>query len=511
MSQKKITFRSKFQYVFFKVGVTLLLTICPVLFSAAQITLHQTIGEDITPKSIVHDGRGLFSAQNMMYKHTISLYTATGTLLKTIPDQVNLHSFGYTEYENTMYKGAPVEACFTPDGKYLWVSNYAMYGPGFNKEGCDACSGDQYDPSFLYKINTITYEIESVVKVGSVPKYITISHNGKLLLVSNWTSSDVSIIDLETEQEIRRVKVGPRPRGIVVNKINQKAYVAIMGSNRIAVINLLDFSVKYIDNVGKAPRHLILSQDNHTLFAAVNSANSIVKIDLLSNKIMRCKAASGPRSMVLTPDEKFLYVVNYYANSFQKINVESMFVEETVQTHQKPIGIAGDWKNARIWVSCYSGKISIYNDKSITIPSSYEMNDTDFIYPRIKLAGLLLNMELIEPKKENMSVLTKANIEASRMAKPVHKNNVKKALPQADGECQYNVIVGSFSIRENAKHLQDLLATQALPSITLPSVNNQMTMVSVGSYNNSYTATSYMRTLKSKHDLNSWIYKQGCR
>ena len=107
-----------------------------VMFSGVAITqiiLHQTIGEQITPKSIVHDGRGLFSAQNMMYKHSISLYSAQGRLLKTIPDQVNLYQYGHLEYQDAIYKGAPVEACFTPDGKYLWVSNYAMYGPGFNR------------------------------------------------------------------------------------------------------------------------------------------------------------------------------------------------------------------------------------------------------------------------------------------------------------------------------------------------------------------------------------------
>ena len=70
-----------------------------------------------------------------------------------------------------------------------------MLGAEFKKEGCDGCTGDGFDPSFVYKINTATYEIENVVKVGSVPKYLALNEKTNLMLVTNWSSSNVSIID----------------------------------------------------------------------------------------------------------------------------------------------------------------------------------------------------------------------------------------------------------------------------------------------------------------------------
>jgi len=480
--------------------------------SHAQISLKQNIGDNISPKSIVADGRGLFSAQNMMYKHSVTLYSAQGVLLKTISDAVNLNRFGFTEYEDALYRGAPVEACFTPDGKYLWVSNYAMYGPGFNREGCDGCSGDDFDPSFLFKINTITYQIESVVKVGSVPKYLTITDNGKLLLVSNWTSSDVSIIDLESETEIKRVKVGPRPRGIAVDRRNQRAYVAIMGSNKIAVINLLNYSVTYIELEGKGPRHLLINSSSTHLFVAINSANKIAKINIQNRRVEYCKTNSAPRSMVLSADERFLYVVNYYASTFQKVNANNLEVMETISTLQKPIGIAGDWKRGNIWVSCYSGKIQMFTDPDLPTESSNSSGEKNYIVPKIKLAGLILDMMEIPEKSEEKDVMTLTELKKDLLAnehkhRVLEKHELFEASVDIEAQGDYKIIVGSFAIPENADYLQELLLTQELQSTLIPSSNQKMTMVSVGSCRTGQQASNQMKILKLEHDLNAWIYK----
>ena len=88
------------------------------------------IGGDISPKSVVASGKGLFFAQNMMYRHTVTVYDRSFQLVATIPDTVVLSNFGHAEFQGE-FQGAPVEAAFTSDGRYAYVSNYSMYGPGF--------------------------------------------------------------------------------------------------------------------------------------------------------------------------------------------------------------------------------------------------------------------------------------------------------------------------------------------------------------------------------------------
>ena len=136
------------------------------------LTLKKTIRGNISSKSVVHSGTGLFFAQNMMYRHTITVYDRNFRLLKTIPDRVRLADFGHKGYQGT-HRGSPVEAAFSPDGKYAYVSNYQMYGKGFNRPGHDKCTPKgNHDKSFLYRVDTDSLEIDQVIRVGSVPKYV---------------------------------------------------------------------------------------------------------------------------------------------------------------------------------------------------------------------------------------------------------------------------------------------------------------------------------------------------
>ena len=81
--------------------------------SAAPMALTRTVTGDISPKSVVASERGLVFAQNMMYRHTITVYDRNGDLVKTIPDTVNLADFGIPDHPG-LVQGAPVEAAFSP-------------------------------------------------------------------------------------------------------------------------------------------------------------------------------------------------------------------------------------------------------------------------------------------------------------------------------------------------------------------------------------------------------------
>ena len=105
-------------------------------FAAAHRSLTRltVVTGSISPKSVVASGHGLFFAQNMMYRHTITVYNRSFRLVKTIPDSVDLAKLGAPDFPG-VYQGAPVEAAFTPDGTHAYVSNYSMYGPKIDARG----------------------------------------------------------------------------------------------------------------------------------------------------------------------------------------------------------------------------------------------------------------------------------------------------------------------------------------------------------------------------------------
>jgi YVTN family beta-propeller protein len=332
--------------------------------SSPGMKLVKTISSaKISPKSVVYSGNGLFFAQNMMYNHSITVYNRDYELVKVIPDAVDLSKHGYAKKPGK-YRGAPVEASFSHNGKYAWVSNYQMYGPGFNNPGSDKCHPSQKtDKSFLYRINTETLEIDRVIQVGSVPKFVATSPDEQLILVSNWCSWDLSIVDANQNREIKRIKLGAYPRGIAVNANSEKAYVAVMGSNNIAEVDLRDFSVKWLKNIGSSPRHLNIDPTGKYLYASLNGEGKIAKVSLMQRKVIdKVTTGKTPRSMVLSDDGQLLYVVNYKENTVSKVRTSDMKVLQKVNVEPHPIGITYDPQTREIWVACYSGNIMIFQD-----------------------------------------------------------------------------------------------------------------------------------------------------
>ena len=331
------------------------------LSASKKIVLVKTINGAIAPKSVEASNSGLVSAHNMMYRHSVTLYNAqTMELEATIPDSVKLSDFGYSKYSGT-YKGSPVEGAFSPDGNYLYFTNYAMYGKGFNREGTDTCSpSDNYDKSFLSRVDLSTKKIDAIYPVGSVPKVVKVSPDNKYILISNWCSYTVTIISVETQQVVKTIKIGRYPRGIAITNDSKFAYVAEMGGNRIHQINLEDFSVNYIP-IGSNPRAIVLSPDNTKLYATLNISGKVIAWDLTTNKAIKSVATGkSARSLAISTDGSALYVVNFRSGTLSVVSTETMKVLQNVKVCSEPIGVTYDQTESKTWVACYGGSIKVF-------------------------------------------------------------------------------------------------------------------------------------------------------
>lgn len=330
---------------------------------STRMKLIKTINGSISPKSVRSSGDGVVSAHNMMYRHSVTIYDSnTFELIKTVSDSISLKSFGLSN-SSAPYKGAPVEGSFSPDGKYLYVTNYSMYGPGFNKEGHDTCSpASGYDKSYLYRVDRATYEIDAVYPVGSVPKVVEVTPDNKYVLISNWCSYTVTVISTQTQKVVKTIKIGRYPRGIAVSSDSKFAYVAEMGGNRIHVINLEDFSTTYIP-IGSNPRAVVLSPDNTKLYVTMNLSGKVASWDLVANKAGKTvKTGNAARSLAISSDGEHLFVVNFKSDTLSKVRSSDMKLIQTVAACNEPIGVTFDAPTGNTWVACYKGQIKIYSN-----------------------------------------------------------------------------------------------------------------------------------------------------
>lgn len=330
--------------------------------SAAErvlVPVH-TIGGGISPKSVVASQTGVFVAQNMMYRHTITAYGRDFELLATIEDRITPSDYGHPEFDTELL-GSPVEAAFTSDGSRVYVSNYKMYGGGLSTAASDGCNQGNWPDSFVYGIGTDSLEIDQVIRVGAVPKFLDVSPDDRLLVVANWCGFDVSIVALPAGKELARVPVGRHPRGIAISPDSSEAFVAVMGSSRVAVVDLATFEVSYLEGIGKSPRHLVLSPDGLTLYATLNGEGRLARIDVTTGEVT-AKVATGaaPRSMEISDDGTALYVVNYNSNTLSVVRTADMTEIAEVPTNLRPIGVTYDAPTRQVWVANYSGTIQVF-------------------------------------------------------------------------------------------------------------------------------------------------------
>ena len=329
----------------------------------SKMKVIATLSGNISPKSVLSSGTGLVSAHNMMYRHSVTIYdTEKNALVATVPDTVRLSDFGYKKYSGS-YKGAPVEGAFSPDGKYLYFTNYAMYGKGFTKEGHDTCSpASGYDTSFLSRVNLKSYTIDAVYPVGSVPKVVQVTPDNRYILVSNWCSYTVTVISVETGKTVENIKIGRYPRGIAITKDSVYAYVAEMGGSGVHRIDLRDFSKTFIP-VGSNPRALVLSPDEKTLYVTLNISGKVAAWSLEKNKMIKTvSTGKAARSLDISDDGSALFVVNFGSGTMSKVRASDMKLIQTVKVCNEPIGITFDVPSQNTWVACYGGSIKVLSN-----------------------------------------------------------------------------------------------------------------------------------------------------
>jgi len=326
-----------------------------------RIKSVRTLMGDMMPKSITHDGQGRFYVANGGDTHTITVFNRDFQRTRTISDRVRLSQFGFSQFTGAP-QGEPIDTAIAAQGG-VWFSNQQVQKAGEKPIPINDCRPEQKQPNgFLYHLRRGS-RVDGVVQVGTAPRAIATTPDGRYVLASNWCSWDVSIVNAQTRKEVRRVQVGPYPADIAIDPKSQTAYVAISGTTRIAAIKLETFEVRWLENVGRSPLYLALSPDAQFLFATLKGENKLAKIKLAQpTEITYVDTEKTPQGVTLTPDGAFAYVANSGANSISKVRTGDMQVIERVPVKPFPIDLAYDPTTQRLWVACASGHVVVLQD-----------------------------------------------------------------------------------------------------------------------------------------------------
>jgi DNA-binding beta-propeller fold protein YncE len=212
-----------------------------------------------------------------------------------------------------------------------------------------------------------------LIETGKTPKVISRTADSRHLLVSNWHSRNVSVLEMDADQYpfgkvVSTVPVSAIPRGVVVDDKNDRSFVAIMGGASLSVINNNTWKSDTIFQVAASPRHVVMD-DKERLFVSYNSLGTIAAIDANTGKtLFTAKTHAQPRTIVLSKNHRFIFVTCYTSDMVDvyKINENNFSKVASLPCGGRPVGvdIFEGPETLEAWVCSYSsGSITVFSFK----------------------------------------------------------------------------------------------------------------------------------------------------
>lgn len=271
----------------------------------------------------------------------------------------------------------PVEACMSAGDSVLWVSLHNAEGivPLFLASNT-VRSRKPINPTdkLVYILNPEGAKQDSfytpLIKTGKTPKVIARTADDKTLLVSNWHSYTVSVLDVNYKKYPfatlkKDIAVSSIPRGVVIDDKLNTSYVAIMGGASLAKINNATWDLIGQVSVASNPRHVLMDRKGR-LFVSYNKLGQVACVEPSTGKtLFTANTAAQPRTIALSKNGQHLYVTCYKGETVTVFEVlEDSFKEiATMPCKGLPVGIDifENKETVEAWVCPYNGgALSIY-------------------------------------------------------------------------------------------------------------------------------------------------------
>lgn len=128
------------------------------------------------------------------------------------------------------------------------------------------------------------------------------------VFVVNTKDASVSLLDINSMKELKRLPVGPRPYGIAVSQDGKTVAVGVEDEEKVKYFETETWQQKGETKIGKMNNdHIILTQDGLYILVADYHSDSVIGIELASTKEAFRIAASAPHVIKYGPLKKNAY------------------------------------------------------------------------------------------------------------------------------------------------------------------------------------------------------------
>jgi DNA-binding beta-propeller fold protein YncE len=129
------------------------------------------------------------------------------------------------------------------------------------------------------------------------------------VFVVNTKDASVSLLDINSMKELKRLPVGPRPYGIAVSNDGKTVAVGVEDEEKVKYFDVDTWQPKGETKIGKMNNdHIILTQDGRYILVADYHSDSVIGIEMATMKEAFRISASAPHVIKYGPLKKNAYV-----------------------------------------------------------------------------------------------------------------------------------------------------------------------------------------------------------
>ena len=197
----------------------------------------------------------------------------------------------------------------------------------------------------MVAIDPATMKVTGTVAVGRGPHEVIPSADGKVAYVANYgdqvPNNSLSIVDLATMKETKRVDLGAlmRPHGIA--EAGGKIYFTSETSRTVARYDPAADKVDWVAGTGQTATHmLVLSPDAKKLYTANIASDSVTVITVgppTPTAIVQVQVGKQPEAIDISPDGGEVWVGQNGDGGISIIDTATNAVKETFKVGELPI------------------------------------------------------------------------------------------------------------------------------------------------------------------------------
>ncbi len=176
------------------------------------------------------------------------------------------------------------------------------------------------------------------------------------LLVTNKRGNDMSVVDLLSGQEVRRVPTCTNPHELAVSPDNAHVAVACYGGRTVDIVSTANFVKRASVDLGENARpHGIVWHPDGQIFVTAEGLEQVIEIaDPLASDpqlIRRQTGQQGSHMLAVSPDRHWAWTTDLSSKTVTRIDLIGEVPALSVTVGEEPEGIALSPDGSVLWVS----------------------------------------------------------------------------------------------------------------------------------------------------------------